>query len=182
MKCNTKLFFGLLLNYIFFFQTTIAYEEGFKDYLLAYGLLMGTAVVHEAGHAIALKALYDESCDINIGAFSPESSTAITIGKIHFKYPLMPYGYVQHKNYGKNHLKDIAVSISGPILGSFASFASLKLLENRYPSNYDYRWAKAFMRGGVLAQLLNLIPHPGFDGHHIYESLKKLIANMKPAK
>src|ERR1700722_11764749 len=95
------------LTIIFFFllqassisQSIRASDSRVPDYILAYAVCMLTTVVHEAGHAATIKALYDESCDINVGAFS--------------------------------------------------------------------------CGGMIIGHLLNLIPHPGFDGHNAYEAFKK---------
>jgi Zn-dependent protease len=154
-------------------QCIHASESKIPDYLLAYTLCMLTTVAHEAGHAATIKALYDESCDINVGAFSIGSDTVLKIGKLNIKLPFLPYGYVEYYSHGKNHLKDIAIFLSGPFVGSIASAICYCLLQYASPKQDDFQCAKRVTQSMIIGHLLNLIPHPGFDGHGAYEAFKK---------
>jgi Zn-dependent protease len=173
VKSVSKVFLFLLLSTSFNVQTARAHASGVVDLIMAYSVLMVSAIGHEAGHAAAMKALYDEDSELNVGAFSPGSDTVLKVGKVNFKFPLMPYGYVELHNYGKDDLKDIAIGFSGPILGSITSLVCLKALETLYPSYYDFKLAKGFAATGVWAHYLNLIPHPGFDGDFIWRSFQR---------
>lgn len=150
-----------------------AADSKIPDYILAYAICMLTTVAHEAGHAATIKALYDESCDINVGAFSPGSDTILKVGKINIKIPFLPYGYVEFYSHGKNHLKDIAVYLSGPFLGSAASLICYQIMKYVYPNHNDFLHTKAWSQAMIIGHLLNLIPHPGFDGHGAYQAFKK---------
>lgn len=144
------------------------------DIALAYSITMLSTIAHEAGHAAAIKLLYNETCDLNIGSYK-SSDTIFKLGRINFKFPMLPIGYVKFYSYGKDHAKDIAIFLSGPIMGSIAGYLCLKLLQLKYPNNADYPLSKFIADTEVSANFLNLLPIPGFDGFYVLESLGKLI-------
>jgi hypothetical protein len=186
MKSSKKLLCGFLFTVFFslnYSGTLLCAEQKapsktvrtIKDISLTYALLMCVAAAHEAGHALAIKALYGESCAINVGSNWTQSKTFYDGGSFTLKYPLMPVGYVQFYSYGKSPLKDIAICLSGPVWGSAASYIYLKILKKIYPNEDDYRFAKGCMQTSVWAQYLNLLPLPGYDGDHALSSLQKLL-------
>src|SRR5438128_605987 len=61
-----------------------------KDISLTYALLMCVAAAHEAGHALAIKALYGESCAINVGSNGTSSKALYNGESFKLRYPLMP--------------------------------------------------------------------------------------------
>jgi hypothetical protein len=166
-----------LMLALIFTNITHTVHSNTKDWVVAYILMMACTVAHEVGHASAIQVLHDQSSSIHVGAFSSGSDTLFRVGGIQFKFPLLPYGYVEYTSYGKDPLKDMVVALSGPVAGSVASYICLTLLEKVCPNGY-YR-SKACMANGVIVHMLNLIPHPGFDGHYLYMALKKYLSLNK---
>jgi Zn-dependent protease len=145
-----------------------------KDMALAYGVTLAATAIHEMGHAFALRALHKESQPINLGWYSDETPTLLSVPGMKLKLPLLPFwGFVKNTSFGKNHLKDITVALAGPIMGSLASYGIYHYLRKKYPKITDYQRAKSWSKGGIIGQLLNLIPLPGFDGAQIFSSFGK---------
>ena len=152
---------------------------GAQDLTAAYCLGMSFTVIHELSHALAAKLLYGDPLDIVLGTIDSDAPVLMKIGP--FKLcGFAPEGYALYDGSAgtskkKKLLKDIAIAIAGPLVGTTASALALGLLINYVPGFYV---TKAAAGMGILTQTLGIagiggINIPGTDAYQVKAAVLK---------
>jgi len=144
-------------------------------------------MVHELGHALTAKALYNAPIEIHI--FPEENITQtnrfLTIGKARLEHLFFPAcARIQppkkQESSLKNNLKDIAILAAGPLAEFMALGIYSKILSLYYADTDQFVVCKAL---GISTNFLPIRTKTlSSDGAQILDKIKKMIHNHQHKK
>lgn len=155
-----------------------------KDLTVAYGILMGTIVVHELAHAAFARMLYGVPSDTCIGMSTPikvpqGEGDMSTISFVGFN----AMGECSHRwneSVKRTPAKDLTLYLTGPIIGALANGLAFMVLHANTEKD-SYIFSKLVSIAGILGHAAQLIPYkvPVYktpsDGAYAYEAYKQLL-------
>ncbi len=156
---------------------------------IIYFSILSTTILHELGHSIASKILYNDPINISIGLIPADlykqKKTILKIQGIKI-FSLNPFLGFSHNNKFGHKYKDIMIGISGPILGITCSFFSMKYYYKKCenlvvnPTQTDFNLSFFILIGclyNFILQIVYLIPEKEgqfeTDTYKIIQLLKK---------
>jgi len=152
------------------------FGDAVKNIALAYIATLAITTIHELGHAVTAKVLFNSPIDITLGSSQVTSKVYLQCGGIKLAGFNPTAGYTRIKGT-TNSLRNIAVLSAGPLSGLAASTATYALIKNK-PQLYLLKLATAFniITESLLNGVIGAIYYPESDGGQILSEYKKYVA------
>lgn len=155
------------------------YQTKLLQLLTGYLALWYSATVHEFGHCLAAKTLWNCKNHVSLGADfnKPLGSLKITEGLSVTLRSLCPTGGqcqitgLAHSHLIKERLCNILYYLAGPLSGVCAEICTTYLI-NKLLHYLDRPEHISISTLNIASQLMNLLPLKGYDGWHIFNTLR----------